>query len=78
MGIGTPCTFGSVTDRRSSNEKTSPKKCERIVLAEACKGKTKKSNYLFVSIENKELEVDNIINSYGELDASKPSMNKVS
>lgn len=27
---------GSVTDRNSSNEKTSPKKCERIVFAEAC------------------------------------------
>lgn len=38
LGIGTLLgMFGCVTDLRSSNEQTSPKKCERIVFAEACK-----------------------------------------
>lgn len=36
MGTGIASRCGSVTERSSSSEKTRPKKCESIVLAEAC------------------------------------------
>lgn len=42
FGTGAASTYGNVTDRSSSNENASPKKWERIVLAEACK--TNKKN----------------------------------
>ena len=35
LGIGTASKFGNVTERRSSKEKASPKKCDSIVLADA-------------------------------------------
>lgn len=35
LGIGMASKFGNVTERRSSKEKTSPKKCDSIVLADA-------------------------------------------
>lgn len=35
--MGVPSAGGNDTERNSSNEKTSPKKCERIVFADACK-----------------------------------------
>lgn len=37
LGTGMLSDGGNVTDRNSSSELTSPKKWERIVLADACK-----------------------------------------
>ena len=53
FGTGMPGTFGSVTDRRSSNEKTRPKKCERIVLAEACKSNMMQGSELSVFVNKR-------------------------
>lgn len=39
LGIVILSVLGNVTERNSSSENTSPRKCERIVFADACTSK---------------------------------------